>query len=88
MIIREYTIESEDGLHARPATSLLKLAKKFKSSFLLKKADKQINLNSLLNILALTLKKGDVIHIHIDGEDETEASAAVDAFFLEQNRGI
>jgi len=54
----------------------------------LKKVVKQIKLNSLLNILALTLKKGDVIHIHIDGEDETEASAAVDAFFLEQFRGI
>lgn len=88
MMIREYTIETEDGLHARPATSLLRLTKKFKSSFLLKKDDKQILLNSLLNILALTLKKGDVIFIHIDGEDETEASAAVDAFFLEQHRGI
>ena len=69
MIVREYTIQSENGLHARPATTLVKLAKTFKSAFLMKKDDKEIRLNSLLNILGLALKKGEIISIHIEGED-------------------
>lgn len=84
MIIREYTIQAAQGIHARPATKLVRLAKKFKSSVQMKKGDKQIELNSLLNVLGLTLKFGDSISLIIEGQDEQEAAAAVEEFFEEQ----
>ncbi|SKB92190.1 HPr family phosphocarrier protein [Daejeonella lutea] len=88
MIIKEYTIQSADGLHARPATTLVRLAKKFKSSMQIKKDDKQIELNSLLNVLGLTLKYGDSISLIIEGHDEQEAAAAVEQFFQEQLKNL
>ncbi|MES3017821.1 MAG: HPr family phosphocarrier protein [Bacteroidota bacterium] len=88
MIVREYKIQSEDGLHARPATTLVRLAKKFTSSLQIKKGDKQIELNSLLNVLGLTLKYGDLISLIIEGQDEQEAAAAVDHFFQEQLKSL
>lgn len=88
MIIKEYQIEAAEGMHARPATTLLKLAKTFKSSIQIKKQDKQIELNSLLNILGLTLKRGDIISVIIEGEDENEAAEAVNLFFKEQLKNL
>ena len=88
MIVREYTIQSAEGLHARPATTLLRLAKKFQSSIQIKKQEKQIELNSLLNILGLTLKNGDSISLIIDGLDENDALDAMDNFFNEQLKAL
>jgi len=81
MITKEYTITAADGLHARPATKLIRLAKTFKSVTSLKKGDKVIKLNSMLNILSLGLKGGDTITINIEGDDELDAGEAINKFF-------
>jgi len=88
MISKEYTILSAHGLHARPATVLIKLVKNYRSAVSLKKGDKEVRLNSLLNILSLTLKGGDVVTVLIDGEDEDVAAEAIDLFFTEQLKNL
>jgi phosphocarrier protein HPr len=84
MITKDYHILSPQGIHARPATTLIRLTKKFKSAVSLQKGDTVIRLNSLLNILALGAKNGDLISVIIEGEDETGAAEAIDEFFTEQ----
>jgi phosphocarrier protein HPr len=81
MITKEYIITAAEGLHARPATNLVRLAKTFKSVTKLKKGDKVIKLNSMLNILSMGLKGGDAITILIEGEDEQDAGEAINKFF-------
>lgn len=88
MISTDYIITAADGMHARPATALVRLAKNFKSAVSLKKGDKLVRLNSLLNILSLMIKGGDTISIVVEGEDETDAAAAIDLFFNEQLKGL
>jgi PTS hybrid protein len=61
-----------EGLHARPAAELVKLAGRFRSSVRVNDADGR----SLLRILALGLRKGDTVRIEAAGPD---ARAAVDA---------
>ncbi|HVW95344.1 MAG TPA: HPr family phosphocarrier protein [Mucilaginibacter sp.] len=84
MITNDYTIFAAQGLHARPATALIKLCKNFKSTIWLKKGEKIIKLNSMLNLLTLAIKGGDKVSVIIEGEDEDEAATAIDAFFTEQ----
>jgi phosphocarrier protein HPr len=84
MILKEYTILAAQGMHARPATALVKLARNFKSVISLKKDEKTVRLNSLLNILSLTIKGGETVSVIIEGEDEADAAAAIDHFFEEQ----
>jgi phosphocarrier protein HPr len=69
MITNEYRITAAQGLHARPATALVKLAKNYKSTISLKKDEKTARLNS---------------PVIAEGEDEAEAAEAIDAFFKEQ----
>ena len=84
MIIKEYTITSAHGLHARPATALIRLVKNFTSVISIKKDDKVVCLNSMLNLLSLAIKGGDSISILIEGDDETQAALAINEFFEEQ----
>ena len=84
MILKEYIIIDPHGMHARPATALIRLARQFKSDFNLKKDNNKIQMKSLLNILSLSLKCGDTLSVIIEGEDESEAVAAFDYFFNEE----
>ena len=88
MITKEYIILAPQGLHARPATTLIRLAKGFKSTTSLQKAGKTVKLNSMLNILSLAIKGGETITVIIDGEDEAIASAAINQFFTEQLKDL
>jgi len=88
MITKDYVILAAEGMHARPATALVKLTKKFKSSFSLKKDEKIIKLNSMLNILSMGAKGGETISVIIEGEDELLASEALDEFFNEQLKNL
>jgi phosphocarrier protein HPr len=84
MITKAYTITSPQGLHARPATALIRLVKNFISVISIQKGDKITRLNSMINLLSMTIKSGETITIIIEGEDEINAAEALDIFFAEQ----
>ncbi|RBQ03105.1 HPr family phosphocarrier protein [Pedobacter miscanthi] len=88
MISKDYIITAPLGLHARPATSLIRLAKNYKSAISLKKGEKTIRLNSMLNILSLNVKGGETISVFIEGEDEQAASANIDQFFITELKNL
>jgi len=88
MISKDYIITSAEGIHARPATALVKLTKNYKSVISIKKGEKIVKLNSLLNILSLAAKGGETIFIIAEGEDETAAMEAIDQFFNEHLKDL
>lgn len=64
------TIKNETGLHARPASELVKLASKFKSNIQIVVGDKTANAKSILAIMSLGVKAFTEIELQCDGEDE------------------
>ncbi len=88
MITKQYTITAAQGLHARPATTLIRLVKNFKSVVNIQKGGKTMRLNSMINLLSLTIKGGETVTITIEGEDEINAAEALDGFFAEQLRDL
>ena len=83
MIRKDYIILAPEGIHARPAAALVKLARGFKAAVYLIKGEKTVQLNSLLNLLQMGAKGGDTITVSIEGEDEEMAAGALDRFFIE-----
>ena len=71
------TIKNRAGIHARPATLIVKEASRFKSSVFIEKDSEKINAKSILNILTLGGTYNSEIKIIADGEDETEAVEAL-----------
>ncbi len=66
-------ILNDTGLHARPATLLVKKASSFKCDVSIECNGKKVNAKSLIGILSLGATKDSEITIITSGEDEFEA---------------
>lgn len=73
----EFEIINKQGLHARPATALVRLASKFSANIFLSRGNKRINAKSILGILVLAAEKGAKLKVQADGEDEEEAVESI-----------
>lgn len=73
MVKKEAVIKNTTGLHARPATLLVKKASSFKSDIYLEYGDKKANVKSLIGVLSLGVTKDSTITITASGDDETLA---------------
>ena len=88
MIVKEYTILSAEGMHARPAAALVKLVRNFQARITLTKGEKEVRLNSVLSILSMMAKGGETVTVHIEGPDESAALEAIDHFFQQQLKDL
>lgn len=63
-----YTIVDPQGLHARPASLLVKEAQKYPNKIEIKHKDRIVSLKSILLVMTLGIPKGDSFTITIDGD--------------------
>jgi len=79
-------IENELGLHARAAARLVRLTGKFESDIKFSRlnSQQQVDGKSILGILLLAAGLGTEIQMLVQGEDEREASEAVQTLFREK----
>lgn len=70
---REFTITSEAGIHARPATILVQAASKFSSDITLSYEGKSVNLKSIMGVMSLGVGQNAKVTITANGDDEKEA---------------
>lgn len=73
MIAKEVSVKNSSGLHARPATLLVKKASAFKSDVSIEFNGKKANVKSLIGVLSLAVTKDAVIKIIASGDDEALA---------------
>ena len=76
MIEREATSVNQEGLHARPAARIVRLASTFASEVELAKDGLEVNGKSIMGVMMLAAECGSSIIIRADGPD---AEAAVQA---------
>lgn len=70
---QKVVIGSKAGLHARPASLVVKEAARFSSQIELVAPVKTINLKSLISLMSLGLKQGAEVTVRATGADEAEA---------------
>ncbi|MDN7246178.1 phosphocarrier protein HPr [Planococcus shenhongbingii] len=88
MIEKNYTITSDEGLHARPASRLVQVVSPFTSDVKLEFKDKQVNMKSIMGVMSLGISKGKEIKIVADGKDEERLMAAVDELIVGEGLGV
>lgn len=76
----DFIINSEHGLHARPAGRLVDVASEFCSTITMKKEDKSASAKGLFALMGLGIKTGEKIKVEIEGEDEDVAYDAISKF--------
>lgn len=77
----KYVIKDEVGIHARPAGTLVKEAKKYESKIVLLANGKTAEATKLIAVMALGVKQGETVEVEIAGIDEDYAYESIKAFF-------
>ncbi len=77
----QVTVPFKEGLHARPATELVKICQTIKSDVTLTKEETEVNPKSILGIMSLGAAYGAALTVKVDGADEEEAITKLAAYF-------
>lgn len=75
----DVTITNPHGLHARPATALVDLAKGFKATIRVRCGERVADAKSLISLLKLGVQNGETLRITAEGADAAQALAKVRA---------
>lgn len=70
-------VKHEAGLHARPASLFVKLAKQFSSDIKITSNGKTVSAKSLVLIITLAVQPNTEIEVRAEGSDEQEAITAL-----------
>ncbi len=82
MVTKEIEVVNRLGLHARPATMLVKTASSFQSKVIIKKDELSVDAKSIMGVLILAAQKGSRLIIEVEGPDEEAAAEAMADLFL------
>lgn len=82
MITKTYTVTSDVGIHARPATLLVQSASAFAADLKIGYNGKEANLKSIMGIMALAIPNGASISILAEGSDAEAAFSSIENTLL------
>ena len=85
---RTVTVRVKDGLHARPATSFVKLAKTFVSSVELRRGTQSVSAKSSVKLMLMGLKENDAVALVAEGQDAEQALDALQVFLETPEAGL
>ena len=74
---RTVQIVNRNGLHARPAAEIVKLASKFQAEITIVKDDLDVNGKSIMGVMMLAAEHGSSITLRAEGPDAAQALAAL-----------
>lgn len=74
---RTVQIVNKNGLHARPAAEIVKLAAKFTSEITIVKDDLDVNGKSIMGVMMLAAENGSSITFRAEGADADQALEAL-----------
>src|SRR5476649_2939554 len=79
---REFTVQNELGVHARPAAMIVRITNKFKAEVFVEKDGEQVNGKSIMGLMMLAAGKGSKVKFLATGADAPEMLAELDALFV------
>ena len=77
MTEREIQIINKNGLHARPAAEIVKVASRFKSDITMVREDLEVNGKSIMGVMMLAAEYGSTLLVRANGPDADEAVNAI-----------
>ena len=77
----KYVITDAQGIHARPASELVKERKGVSSVVKLTKEGKTVEAKKLMAVMSLGIKCGQEITVTVEGEDEDAVAERLENFF-------
>lgn len=77
----DYTIQDVKGIHARPASQIVKIAKEYADTVITMERDgKSADATQLMSIMSLGIREDDAITVKAEGSSEDAAIEALRTF--------
>ena len=73
----QLVIRNQLGLHARACALFVKTASRFRSQVYVSRDDLEVNGKSIMGVMMLAAEEGSMIKVRAEGEDESQAVAAL-----------
>lgn len=80
-VTRTVTVRNPQGLHARPADMLVRLASRFESTIMIGKDGELVDCKSILSLLTLGAGEGTELSLSADGSDAADAIESITQLF-------
>ncbi len=77
MIERHVQVLNKNGIHARPAAEIAKIAGRYSCDVLLAFEDVEVNGKSVLGVMMLAAGPGSMVRLRVSGPDAEEAASAL-----------
>lgn len=77
MLKKEMVLRTENGLHSRAAATFVQHTNRFACDIFIQYGDSVIDAKSIMGIIAMGVKDGEVITLTFDGIDENKALDAI-----------
>lgn len=84
MLKKEFTVTTDTGIHARPATLLVQEASKYSAEVQLDFDGKQVNAKSIMGVMSLGIAQNATFTIITDGNDEEDAMKGMEDLFARE----
>jgi len=82
LVVKEFEILNQYGIHARPAALFVKTASRYDSDVWVVKDDNKVSGKSIMGMMTLEASFGSKIRVIIEGADSAEAMAALETLIL------
>jgi phosphotransferase system HPr (HPr) family protein len=83
---KKIVVKHEYGLHARPAASFVKRARRFEAEITLEKDGERVNAKSIMGVMMLAVARGETVFLEASGPDGRDALKELGTFLA--NGGI
>lgn len=80
-LIRTVIVRNAEGLHARPADLLVRLANKFNATIQIGKNSEWVDCKSILSLLTLGAAQGTQLSVSAEGPDAADAIESITTLF-------
>ena len=80
-LTREFTVQNELGVHARPAAMIVRITNKFKAEVFVEKDGEQVNGKSIMGLLMLAAGRNSRVKLLATGTDAAAMLAELEALF-------
>ena len=87
VVRRRLLVRNREGLHARPAAELVKLASQFQSRIELVRGDQRVDGKSIMDVMTLAAEQGTELELEVRGSDAQAASEAIEKLFSKEFGG-
>jgi phosphocarrier protein len=81
MIERAIEVTNRNGIHARPAAEIVKVAARFKSQITIGRDGLEVNGKSIMGVMMLAAECGATVQLRAEGPDASEAVEALIGLF-------